>query len=512
VADRLAHEVHLWMATKFKESFDTSEKANQTLSIGAKDMASSAVFHDNPISAMAVPSIRNTHRPRLSAMFILAADSATLGLLLWGFVDHFSAGNGKIVGWQVLPLFLLLYRLFDLYPGVSVSPVDEIRRVSLANTSGFLFVSVMLTLAGAPLHSLFACAGAGFAASVLVPTIRSAVRHAGSRTSWWGFPVVLFGGGEITLSVVRKLKSQPNLGLRPLAIVADRVPEWITEDLTVYQSGDLHTILASGVRHAIVVSPEVPQSQLSDVLEHGNAFSNVTVIPNSNFVGKVGSYTQDLMGVVGVQVRNDLVNAGSLLAKRAIDVTISGALLISLLPVIAVVWLLVALESGRPVFYSQKRVGRDGRAFHIWKFRTMVDNAAEILAHHLANNPDLRKEWEENQKLRNDPRVTRIGKLLRKTSLDELPQLWNVLKGEMSLVGPRPIVHDEVAKYKEAYSLYAKAIPGITGLWQVSGRNRTTYAERIAYDSYYVRNWSVWMDVYLLAKTVTVVLTGYGAY
>jgi lipopolysaccharide/colanic/teichoic acid biosynthesis glycosyltransferase len=176
----------------------------------------------------------------------------------------------------------------------------------------------------------------------------------------------------------------------------------------------------------------------------------VIIIPNSDFVGKIGSYTQDLMGVVGLQVRNNLVNTGALLVKRSIDVAISAALLILTLPITSILWILVALESGFPVFYSQRRIGHDGRAFHIWKFRTMVKNAAEVLAEHLANDPELRKEWEENQKLRKDPRVTQIGKLLRKTSLDELPQLWNVLKGEMSLVGPRPIVHDEVAKYKEA--------------------------------------------------------------
>jgi len=142
----------------------------------------------------------------------------------------------------------------------------------------------------------------------------------------------------------------------------------------------------------------------------------------------------------------------------------------------------------------------------------MVQNAAEILELSLASNPELRNEWAANQKLRNDSRITRVGKVLRQTSLDELPQLWNVIKGEMSLVGPRPIVGAEVAKYKTAYSMYRKMTPGLTGLWQVSGRNRTTYAERIAYDIYYVRNWSVWMDIYLLAKTVVVVFTRDGAY
>ncbi|MGA9068878.1 MAG: sugar transferase, partial [Terracidiphilus sp.] len=142
----------------------------------------------------------------------------------------------------------------------------------------------------------------------------------------------------------------------------------------------------------------------------------------------------------------------------------------------------------------------------------MVKNSSEVLKMYLETNPDLRLEWECDQKLREDPRITHIGKFLRKSSLDELPQLWNVLRGDMSLVGPRPIVDNEISKYDEAYFLYQKVTPGLTGLWQVSGRNKTSYEERVAFDTYYVRNWSVWMDFYLLAKTVGVVLTGDGAY
>ena len=121
-------------------------------------------------------------------------------------------------------------------------------------------------------------------------------------------------------------------------------------------------------------------------------------------------------------------------------------------------------------------------------------------------------EWQRDQKLKNDPRVTPVGRFLRKTSLDELPQLWNVLKGEMSLVGPRPIVQAEIEKYGQCFRNYARVRPGITGLWQVSGRNNTTYDQRISFDEYYVRNWSVWLDLYILVKTISVVITGYGAY
>ena len=183
-----------------------------------------------------------------------------------------------------------------------------------------------------------------------------------------------------------------------------------------------------------------------------------------------------------------------------------------LLPWVALISAFIKLSSRGPVFYGQLRIGEGGQAFRAWKFRTMVENADEQLAHCLEANPELQVEWAATHKLRRDPRVTRIGRFLRQTSLDELPQVWNVLWGEMSLVGPRPIVPEEVVKYGEEFDLYLKVRPGLTGLWQVSGRSDTTYSGRVAMDVHYVRNWSVWLDVYLLAKTVGVVLRRQGAY
>ena len=135
-----------------------------------------------------------------------------------------------------------------------------------------------------------------------------------------------------------------------------------------------------------------------------------------------------------------------------------------------------------------------------------------MLERYFEANPELRSQWAQDQKLRYDPRITRIGRFLRRTSLDELPQLWNVLRGDMSLVGPRPIVEEEIARYADKYSLYTKVLPGMTGLWQVSGRNNVTYEERVNLDAYYVRNWSVWLDVYILIRTIWVVVIGDGAY
>jgi lipopolysaccharide/colanic/teichoic acid biosynthesis glycosyltransferase len=142
----------------------------------------------------------------------------------------------------------------------------------------------------------------------------------------------------------------------------------------------------------------------------------------------------------------------------------------------------------------------------------MVENADQVLQQYLDSNSGLLAEWNENHKLKEDPRVTPIGRFLRRTSLDELPQIWNVIRGEMSLVGPRPIVREEIDKYSAYFYLYCKVKPGITGLWQVSGRSDTTYGQRVAMDVHYVRNWSLWMDIYLLWKTLSVVLRKQGAY
>ena len=173
---------------------------------------------------------------------------------------------------------------------------------------------------------------------------------------------------------------------------------------------------------------------------------------------------------------------------------------------------LIKMDSPGPVFYHQTRIGRLGRKFRIYKFRTMVQNADQVLQNYLDNSPELKAEWLATHKLRQDPRVTRLGSLLRKLSLDELPQLWNVIIGDMSLVGPRPIVDAEIEKYGKCFDLYIKVRPGLTGLWQVSGRNDTTYERRVALDEYYIRNRSLKLDLQILWKTVFVVLREEGAY
>jgi exopolysaccharide production protein ExoY len=188
--------------------------------------------------------------------------------------------------------------------------------------------------------------------------------------------------------------------------------------------------------------------------------------------------------------------------KRLLDAVAALGGLIVLFPVMLCCALMVALTSPGPVLFRHRRIGFAGRPFHCLKFRTMVVDAETHLREHLARDPKARREWETTRKLQNDPRITSLGQLLRKTSLDELPQLINVLRGEMSLVGPRPIVDGEIEKYRDKFAVYVLSRPGITGLWQVMGRNSTTYAQRVAYDVAYVQGWSLVNDVKILIRTI----------
>lgn len=175
-------------------------------------------------------------------------------------------------------------------------------------------------------------------------------------------------------------------------------------------------------------------------------------------------------------------------------------------PVMLVVALLIWVTDGGPAIFSHTRVGFNGKRFACYKFRTMVANSQQVLADYLAKNPEAAKEWEQNWKFKNDPRITFLGRILRKSSLDELPQLINVLRGEMSCVGPRPVVPDELQRYGACAAEYLQARPGLTGLWQVTGRDAVDYASRVSIDSRYIRNWSIWADVVILGRTVFAVM------
>lgn len=207
------------------------------------------------------------------------------------------------------------------------------------------------------------------------------------------------------------------------------------------------------------------------------------------------------------------MNMVSNLIKSIFDFTLTAVGTVAISPLLVYIAYRIRKEDPGPVFFAHTRIGKDGKPFPCYKFRSMVVNSKEMLEKHLAENPEAKAEWEREFKLKNDPRITPIGQVLRKSSLDELPQIFNVLRGEMSLVGPRPVVQEELDKYYgEAVKEYCSVKPGITGLWQVSGRSDVDYSERVAMDVDYVRTRNLWKDIVILYKTIDVVLNKKGAY
>ena len=271
----------------------------------------------------------------------------------------------------------------------------------------------------------------------------------------------------------------------------------------------------TGVKTVVITAPGLAKEQLqkliSQVQPHVRNISFVPDLLGTQMMGaEVNVFFTEAM--LMLKIKNQLARRRNRVIKRAFDLlfTICGGLCI--LPFLLVIAVMVAVDNKGNVIFAHRRIGRDGKEFKCYKFQTMIPNAQEALEKYLAENPAARKEWEESFKLTDDPRVTKLGNILRKTSLDEMPQLWNVIRGDMSLVGPRPIVAKEIERYGEYFREYAMVTPGITGMWQASGRSDTTYEERVEMDTWYVRNWSVWIDLMYLFKTVKIVFTGKGAY
>ena len=434
------------------------------------------------------------------AALSLAMTAAVLGRLLLGGDFELSLYS------RLLPLLLLfsgVYALYGLYPGVTYSAVREIRELSFATTLVFIILgSLTFLFKEGPAFSRLAFICGWALAIFLVPLMRTQLRVLFAHRAWWGFPVVVLGPHGRAGLIVQSLRRNPRLGLIPVALFGDT------------QLGEaLDFARKSGLKRAIVVGSEIPDERLMEAMDsYSEVFSHVYLIPGLPGLSSLGMETKEIGHRLALEIRRSLMLPGSQFVKSMMDGSIALALCIVLLPLMALIALLIRLESPGAALFGHRRIGLHGREFTMWKFRTMYWDGEQILAKHLRNNPEDRQEWAEQRKLRHDPRITRLGRILRKTSLAELPQLWNVLRGEMSLVGPRPIVRDEVVRYGRLFDLYCRVTPGLTGLWQVSGRSETDYGERVDLDTYYVRNWSPWFDFYLLFRTIRVVLKGEGAY
>jgi Undecaprenyl-phosphate galactose phosphotransferase WbaP len=419
----------------------------------------------------------------------------------------------------LLVVFLIVYAWKGLYPAVGIDPVEELHRLSISTSIVFLLVTgFTFWVRTAMIYSRLAFAFAWVLALFLVPIFRWLIRNIACRLGIWGESVAVIGYGPQGHTIVNYLLGNLRLGLRPILVIdgfetSGDYKFSIPRLILTTQDAALKALRAAGISTALLISSEIPDTLQQAIVDQEKfGFKRMIMISDLRWIGSRGVNPYDLGGFLGLEVRHNLLNSWEQTIKRLMDITIVIIGSIIALPLFTFIALSIHFDSPGRVIYGHVRLGKNGKQIVVWKFRTMIENADEVLDEYLISHPDSLTEWTQSRKLKNDPRVTRIGKILRKWSLDELPQLWNVLRGEMSIVGPRPIVEEEVYQYSDCFNLYTRVLPGMTGLWQVSGRNEVNYHNRVRFDEYYVRNWSIWLDLYIMARTFGVVISRKGAF
>lgn len=387
----------------------------------------------------------------------------------------------------------------------------------LCGAAGLYVVAPML---GA--STLWSEVSLGLASTLMVaiPLFRASTRWVLIQVGYWFRPTVIFGVQENAEQAALAILGEKGLGYRVDAFVRMRELNHVQPHAglssPVIEASLTKQSLAQFKKYNCIIALEANHSEVRDLLIQvltSLGVKNVHVIPAMRGVPLFGLKTVQFFSheLLMVQLGNQLARPALRILKRTVDVVGSVILLVLLSPLFLYLIYKITRDGGSP-FYSHARVGRDAQPFKCHKFRTMVMGADGLLEELLRRDPIAKAEWDKDFKLKDDPRINAIGHFLRRTSLDELPQLWNVLKGEMSLVGPRPVVKDELERYAEDAPYYLMVRPGMTGLWQVSGRNDVDYDTRVYFDSWYVKNWSLWVDVAILFKTISAIKGRAGAY
>lgn len=424
---------------------------------------------------------------------------------------HWINFRSFVTYWVYLPPMMVVFYAAGLYPGLVYPPADEVKKFGICTFFVFTGVALSITVEEADdkIPVVVALIFATPFALILLPAAREFARKLFSRRKWFGVPAVIYVTGSSGDVIIERLLKRPELGYKPCLIVDSRA--FIPGErlgVPVYPPSDetLALVKSFGIKAAIFCDYDRDTTDI-------NSYYRYTIqIPRMSGMSTISTNVRDFGGILGFSSTHNLTKGISLFWKRFIDIfllILSSPLTI---PVVLIVSPLIKLTSPGPVFYGHRRIGRDGKEFKCWKFRSMVIDADRQLERILAENPDMRAEWERDRKFTNDPRVTKIGKILRKTSIDEIPQFFNILTGDMSFIGPRPVTEPELAKYKDHAKIILSVKPGLSGMWQISGRSDTGYEERVTLDSYYIQNWSVWLDIWIIIKTIHVVLRGKGAY
>ncbi len=448
-----------------------------------------------------------------TAAFI-TADSLALFISYYcaGAVRTLTLGDSVLPSWIYLaiPFWWLLSSMNGLLPGWGLGAVDILRRQILQLTAFFALTAGLLFLTSASQSvSRLSLSLAWLLSLVLLPFFRSLTRWTLCKARAYGVTAVIYGQQSEVDLIIERLNFEKGLGYTPIAVACPS-PFVSFQRLTVIKEfqaktayGSVAIIAQKGLNAAVYTT------LISEALK---SYSKVLVIPNIGDTPSLWVAPRDLSGQLGLEIHQHLFNPFSTLLKRSTDLLLVCTTLPLWAPLCGLLAALIWLEDRHSPVYRQQRVGRAGKLFNTLKFRTMVPDAESVLKDHLGSNSVLRAEWETHFKLQKDPRITSLGRFLRKTSLDELPQLINVLRGDMSLVGPRPLPFYHYEQLPVSVREQRERMrPGVTGLWQVSGRSDSGNAGMIRWDPYYVMNWSIWLDLVILVRTVRVVLMGSGA-
>lgn len=467
------------------------------------------------------------HRYARVWMSVLLILSDSVSLLFAGgfsvllratFGEGLSEYQGYITLAPVIFIFIVIYYMNNLYPAIGLGFVSELQRLTLSTSIVFpLLATITFWAQTSIFYSRLIFSFFWIFALIIVPTGRWITRRLAHSLQVWGEPVAIIGFGSQGKDIYSYLINRPELGLLPSVIFDGRQATSSSYNIPILHIDtliqDKNLLAKANIHSAILVASEISNHLLSKFLnERQFEIRHLVQILTYQGIGGSAVIPHDFQGLLGLEVECNLLNPLQQNFKRLLDVLLIIFASPILLPLFALIGILIIVDTQGGIFYGHKRIGLGGKEFYVWKFRTMVEDADQVLEKHLQDNPQYSQEWKSHGKLKNDPRITRAGKLLRKTSLDELPQIWNIFKGEMSLVGPRPIIQSEIEKYQKNFSLYIQVKPGLTGLWQVSGRSDLTYNHRVRLDEYYIRRWSIWMDLYILLRTFPVVIKRAGAY
>ncbi len=408
---------------------------------------------------------------------------------------------------------ILLAWLNGLYPGFGLAAVHEMQKVLYVVSLASVFLGVFLYLQQLALaYSRIIFVLTWLLSTLFMMLGRFALRNRFSRFNWWGIPMVVIGSRDFAAPVIEKMLSNRRLGFRPVCFFDSQS----TSSQPIYGVPAIETkesllkfVAGSGIQHVILTN-SIEDEMSINIHWMRDVFPNILFVLNTAPFGSLWVRTIDLHGSLVVETNYHLLNKRETIIKRILDMILTILLLLLSWPLFLVLALLIKIDSKGPVLFKQERLGEDGQLFNSLKFRTMYGNSEDKLTKLLEEDHEAFLEYEEYHKLTNDPRVTRVGKFLRRYSLDELPQLFNVIKGDMNLIGPRSYLPRELPQIGEYAKIILKVKPGLTGWWQVMGRNATSFEERLRLDEYYISNWSIWLDIYIVIKTIWVLLSGQG--